>query len=224
MDLYTACDLLHINVSDRNNLDLIKKKFKRACLKYHPDKNSNNDKNGNEEKFIKVKEAYDFLNKKKETFMDQFDESLLRKYAYLFKTLESPLFKHPLFLRYVVNPIENHLLEYKTYELNPTIENLLNKDIYYLEDEHIYIPLWHHEIVFHKKIKVFIKPILYNMELDDDNNIYIKREDLHLLGISILNEKENFELKERGIPRVSENIYDATKLSTIFILPSHPSS
>lgn len=148
--------------------------------------------------------------------MDQFDESLLRKYAYFLKTLESPIFKHPLFLKYVINPIENHLSEYKTYELNPTIENLLNKDIYYLEDEHIYIPLWHHEIIFNKKIKVIIKPILYNMELDDDNNIYIKREHLHLLGISILNNE--IKLLEKGIPKISKDIYDATKLSTIFIV------
>jgi hypothetical protein len=215
MDLYAACEILHINVKDRNDQELLKKKFKRACLRYHPDKN------GNKEKFIKVQEAYEFL-KKKETFMDQFDESLLRKYAFFLKTLDSPMFKHPLFLKYFITPVENHLSEYRTYVLNPTIENLLNKDIYYLEDEHIYIPLWHHEIVFHKKIKVLIKPILYDMELDDDNNIYIKREHLPLLRISILTQSD--KILEKGIPRVSENIYDASKLSTIFILPSGPSS
>ena len=215
MDLYTACEILHINVKDRNNQELLKKRFKKACLKYHPDKN------GNKEEFIKVKEAYEYLKKKNETFMDQFDESLLRKYAFFLKTLDSPVFKHPLFLKYFITPIENHLSEYRTYVLNPTIENLLNKDIYYLEDEHIYIPLWHHEIVFHKKIRVLIMPILHNMELDDDNNIYIKREHLHLLRISNLNQTE---ILEKGIPRVSEDIYDATKLSTIFILPYHPSS
>jgi len=207
MDLYTACELLNINVSDRNNTELIKKKYKRACLKYHPDKN------GNQEKFIKLKEAYEFINKKNETIMDQFDESVLRKYAYFLKSLESPIFKHPLFLKYVVQPIENHLSEYKTYELNPTIENLLNKDIYYLEEEHIYIPLWHHEIIFNKKIRVVIKPNLNNMYLDDDNNIYIKQEDLHLLGVSNLK-----ELKI-GIPRVSKDIYDASNLSNIIITP-----
>jgi len=207
MDLYTACELLNINVSDRNNTELIKKKYKRACLKYHPDKN------GNQEKFIKLKEAYEFMNKKNETIMDQFDESVLRKYAYFLKSLEYPIFKHPLFLKYVVQPIENHLSEYKTYELNPTIENLLNKDIYYLEEEHIYIPLWHHEIIFNKKIRVIIKPNLNNMYLDDDNNIYIKQEDLHLLGVSNLK-----ELKI-GIPRVSKDIYDASNLSNIIITP-----
>jgi len=208
MDLYSACEILNINVSDRNNSELIKKKYKKACLKYHPDKN------GNKEKFIKVKEAYEFI-KKSETFMDQFDESILRKYAYFLKTIDSPLFKHPLFLKYVLNPIENHLSEYKTYELNPTIENLINKDIYYLEEEHIYIPLWHHEIIFNKKIKVIIKPVLNNLYLDDDNNIYIKREHINLLRISNLTNEIN---EKRGIPRVSKDIYDASNLSTIFIL------
>ena len=209
MDLYTACELLNIDVSDRNNTELIKKKYKRACLKYHPDKN------GNKDRFIKIKEAYEFINKKNDTIMDQFDESILRKYAYFLKTLESPLFKHPLFLKYVINPIEEHLSEYKTYELNPTIENLLNKDIYYLEEEHIYIPLWHHEIIFNKKIKVIINPVLNNMYLDDDNNIYIKREHLHLLGISNLT--NDFRELKIGIPRVSKDIYDASNLSTIII-------
>jgi hypothetical protein len=203
MDLYTACELLNINVSDRNNTELIKKKYKKACLKYHPDKN------GHKDKFIKLKEAYEFINKKNETIMDQFDESILRKYAYFLKSLESPLFKHPLFLKYVLDPIENHLSEYKTYELNPTIENLLNKDIYYLEEEHIYIPLWHHEIIFNKKIKVIIKPILNHMYLDDDNNIYIKKDDLPLVS--------NLKI-EKGIPRVSKDIYDASNLSTLFII------
>ena len=209
MDLYTACELLNIDVSDRNNTELIKKKYKRACLKYHPDKN------GNKDRFIKIKEAYEFINKKNDTIMDQFDESILRKYAYFLKTLESPLFKHPLFLKYVINPIEEHLSEYKTYELNPTIENLLNKDIYYLEEEHIYIPLWHHEIIVNKKIKVIINPVLNNMYLDDDNNIYIKREHLHLLGISNLT--NDFRELKIGIPRVSKDIYDASNLSTIII-------
>lgn len=209
MDLYTACELLNIDVSDRNNTELIKKKYKRACLKYHPDKN------GNKDRFIKIKEAYEFINKKNDTIMDQFDESILRKYAYFLKTLESPLFKHPLFLKYVINPIEEHLSEYKTYELNPTIENLLNKDIYYLEEEHIYIPLWHHEIIFNKKIKVIINPVLNNMYLDDDNNIYIKREHLHLLGVSNLT--NDFRELKIGIPRISKDIYDASNLSTIII-------
>jgi hypothetical protein len=101
------------------------------------------------------------------------------------------------------------LSEYKTYELNPTIENLLNKDIYYLEEEHIYIPLWHHEIIFNKKIKVIIKPILNHMYLDDDNNIYIKKDDLPLVS--------NLKI-EKGIPRVSKDIYDASNLSTLFII------
>ena len=96
-----------------------------------------------------------------------------------------------------------------------TIENLLNKDIYYLEEEHIYIPLWHHEIIFNKKIKVIIKPVLNNMYLDDDNNIYIKREHLHLLGISNLT--NDFRELKIGIPRVSKDIYDASNLSTIII-------
>jgi hypothetical protein len=51
------------------------------------------------------------------------------------------------------------------------------------------------------------------MYLDDDNNIYIKQEDLHLLGVSNLK-----ELKI-GIPRVSKDIYDASNLSNIIITP-----
>jgi len=210
MDIQRACEILNINLSDRNNKVLIKKKYKRACLKYHPDKN------GDETKFIEIKEAYDFLNTKHETFMDQFDESLLRKYAYLFHTLKNPIFRHPLFIKYVINPIEKHLSEYKTYVLNPTLENLLNKDIYYLEEEHVYVPLWHHEIIFDKKIKVLINPLL-DMKIDDDNNLYIRKDQLPLFGISILTNE--IKIVGKGIPRIQSNIYDASILSDIFILP-----
>lgn len=33
MDFYTACEILNLNVSDRNNLDLVKKKFKKSLSK-----------------------------------------------------------------------------------------------------------------------------------------------------------------------------------------------
>ena len=77
---------------------------------------------------------------------------------------------------------------------------MFRKDIYYLEEEKLYIPLWHQEIMFHGKIKVVLNPILPNgIELDEDNNILVSRKyvqgDSVVLGeISIsFNEKELIE-------------------------------
>ena len=63
--------------------------------------------------------------------------------------------------------------------LNPSIDNLLNKDIYKLEYENeiYYIPLWHDEIVYEVKdhfITVKCIPHLpEHISIDDNNNINI---------------------------------------------------
>lgn len=57
IDLYQILEI-NSNSSDEQ----IKKAWKKLALKYHPDKN--NDKNYSNEKFIKIKYAYDILSDK----------------------------------------------------------------------------------------------------------------------------------------------------------------
>ena len=221
MDLKKACQLLEITPSEIHT-PILKKKYKHKCLRYHPDKN------GDKEKFVELKQAYDFLSQqpKPSTFLDEMDESLLRKYLYSIYRSDLEFFKHPLFVRYFIDPVKNHLHEFKEYILHPTLEQLLRKDIYYLEEEKLYIPLWHEEITFHGKIKVTLEPkIPEGFEIDEQNNIrmpFDQNQSIIVIGsISISmteQEKKEKRIKGKGIPRIQSSIYDASELSDIILI------
>lgn len=220
MDLEKACELLEISPEEIHS-PLLKKKYKSKCLRFHPDKN------GKKEKFVELKQAYDFLSQqpKPTTFLDDLDETFLRQYLYSIYRSNMEIFKHPLFVRYFIDPVKSHLHEFKEYILHPTLEQLLRKDIYYLEEEKLYIPLWHEEIIFHGKIKVTLRPILPDgIELDESNNIiipYAMNQNRIIFGsISILitdQEKKEKRLIGKGIPRIQPSIYDASELSDIIL-------
>jgi len=202
---------------------LVKKKYKSKCLKYHPDKH------GDKAKFIELKEAYDFIlsHPKQPSFLEEFDEKMLRQYLYTVYKTDLSFFKNPFFVKHFVKPVQEHLNQYKTYTLCPSLENLFKQDIYYLEEEKLYIPLWHHEIVFHGKIKVILTPKLpSHVEIDENNNILIRCEmngSVELGTISILmteSEKNEKRLFGKGIPRVQTCIYDTHELSDIILLTS----
>ena len=89
------------------------------------------------------------------------------------------------------------------YDFNPNLQHLLNKDVYYIKEHNLYIPLWHRELVF-KNIVIVINPILPdNVVIDSDNHI-------HIYGASF-----SLVLKGKGIPMMHKNIYDYSVLSDI---------
>jgi hypothetical protein len=167
---------------------------------------------------------------KEESFLYSFDETVLGNYIHTLQFSNMDMFKHPLFVRYFIEPVQQHLASYKTYVLQPTLNQLFRKDIYYLEEEKLYIPLWHQEIVFHGKIKVILNPILpEGIVLDEDNNILVtsciqdSQDSVVLGGISIsIKDREWKEkrLQKKGIPRIRSFIYDASELSDIILMPS----
>jgi len=70
--------------------------------------------------------------------------------------------------------LQEKLSKYNIYILTPNIVNLLNSDIYKLEinNDIIYIPLWHNELNFENNI-IKIDPLLdTNISIDIDNNIH----------------------------------------------------
>ena len=70
--------------------------------------------------------------------------------------------------------LQDKLSKFNIYILTPNIVNLLNSDIYKLEvnNDIIYIPLWHNELNFENNI-IKIDPLLdYNISIDIDNNIH----------------------------------------------------
>jgi hypothetical protein len=215
MKIQDACLLLKIKPHERFDIPLLKKKYKKACLLHHPDKK------GNDTEFIRVKDAYAFLlTRPEDEFMDTIEEQQWRIYAYWLSFIE-----HPLLTQYLKQPIQQHLSAYKTYVLEPTLENMLRKDIYYLEEEQLYIPLWHQELIFYKKIRILLKPKLGNAEIDEENNLFVvlNRTDTSLRfgGISILITEEDQKrgrLLQQGIPRLSEKIYDIEHLADIIFI------
>ena len=220
MNVEKACRLLEITPNEIHTPSL-KKKYKHKCLRYHPDKK------GDKEKFIELKEAYDFLvlQPKPSTFLDDMDETLLRHYLYTIYKSDVGLFKHPLFVRHFIEPVQEHLNHFKKYVLHPTLEQLLRKDVYYLEEEQLYVPLWHEEITFYGKIKVSIEPVLPdNLRLDENNNILVYGEvkDTFVWGnLSILiseKEKKEKRILGKGIPRIKDSLYDAGELSDIILI------
>jgi hypothetical protein len=223
MNLERACFLLDISPKEIHT-PILKKKYRSKCLRLHPDKR------GDKTSFIELKDAYEFLcnQPKGGSFLDAFDETLLRQYLHTIYFSKLEVFKHPLFVRYFLDPVQDHLQSYKTYILHPTIEQLLRKDIYYLEEEKLYIPLWHQEIVFHGKIKIMIHPKLPDgIELDENNNILVSNitdTNVVVLGtISILmdeKEKKEKRIMKKGIPRIQSFIYDAQELSDIMLQSS----
>jgi hypothetical protein len=209
-----ACSLLGLQPREID-LHTLKKKYRRKCLLVHPDKK------GDTKTFLELKDAYDFLsqslNKPKSSFLDEFDVTLLRSYLASIYQSNLELFKHPLFVKHCVEPVERHLEQYKTYTLRPTLEHLIQGSIYYLEEEQLYIPLWHHEIVFHGKIKVILIPELPDtIELDDSNHVLVDEiGDMVTIGsISILTtEKERQEKRiyGKGIPMIGLSLYDSQR-------------
>ena len=214
MKIVEACLLLQIKPHERFDIPILKKKYKKACLLHHPDKK------GNDTEFIRVKEAYAFLlTRPEDEFMDTIEEKRWRLYAYWLSRLENPLLQ-----QYVIQPIQRHLSSYKTYVLEPTLENMLRKDVYYLEEEQLYIPLWHQELTFYKKIRVILNPKLGKAILDEENNLYVSIEPtdtcLRFGDISILiteEDKKRGRILQQGIPRLSEKIYDVEHLADIII-------
>ena len=81
------------------------------------------------------------------------------------------------------------------YKLYPSIDNLLNHDIFKIniENECYYIPCWHDEIIYDNSFNRFIFeciPNINNILIDDDNNIFIKEN----IEINTLLDKENYEI------------------------------
>lgn len=207
MNKEKACQLLNISLLELNK-ETLKKKYRIAILKYHPDKCE-----GNSEIFIEVKEAYEFLQK------DIKEDTPLDYYIQLIKN-----FNYSLVDTFIVEPIVNYLKKI-TYELTPSLNQLINKSVFYIAEHNIYVPLWHTEINF-KNITININPILpNNIIIDNDNNIHViinEYTESFILGdISFLIQdciKNMNLLKGCGIPRINmTNIYDYSVLSDIIL-------
>ena len=138
------------------------------------------------------------------------------------------------------NCISSKNEENEVYILNPSLSNLLQDHIYILNhnEEQLYIPLWHSEIIYDISGQVTVvrcvPELPENINIDENNNLYINIEItfeklLEQKGILIgeytnqtinkipleelyIREKQKYILKNKGISEIdTKNIFNTTK-------------
>jgi hypothetical protein len=134
----------------------------------------------------------------------------------------------------------------QVYKLNPSIDDLLNNNLYklYVNNTLFLVPLWYNESCFDNsgcEIVVICEPELpQGVELDEDNNIFIKLTIHHndlfkLINDGLLNFKlgeknydillsnlhmkreQFYKIKNEGISKVKKDIYDISEKSDIIV-------
>ncbi len=172
-------------------------------------------------------------------------ETLLEIYQFLIK-YKSTLHINDNMLTNIYDKIKDKYQDIRVFILNPTIDDLLDSNIYKLNiDDTIYpVPLWHNEIYFDSpegEIIVINKPELpEHITIDDNNNLHIVLDniifDRNLIEgktICFSLGKKIFEiecdklfikqgqyciLKNQGISKINENnIYNISLKSDIVV-------
>ena len=220
MDLNRACNILNITVPI--SLSDIKKKYYRAALSCHPDRNPDSNSTA---AFQELSDAYNFLcmhlEVEKEEVIEEecsyisiierfikvmigqnYDENTIHNIINGCKNLSIKafenidkntalkifgyieLFAEPLkidkdTINFIKDIIKNKIKDDKLYILNPSLDNLLNGDIYILnyDKDTYYIPMWHDEITYDlSNVSLIVKCIPElpkHMYLDEKNSLHI---------------------------------------------------
>ena len=169
-----AYEILEINVDEKISKNTIKKHYRMAALKYHPDKNKNADA---VQKFQKIGEAYEFLCKRNNMNEDNKNadyETLL--FSFLKKIIGNSINNDMFFI--IIKKIINICNDKSIMWLTRLNKELLIS-IYKIIDN--YKEVFHFSIEFIDKIKEIIKSktenetrIILHPLLDDlfENNLY----------------------------------------------------
>jgi hypothetical protein len=238
MPLHRCHDLFEIeNVRDVS-LEYIHKKYRKLCLKYHPDKGLEK----TSDKFIQIQQAYDRLVQEKESQPPQYscenteDESIYESLFSLFRVDN-------------LERIVDWVLDYQQARcgetvLHVTLDQVLNKEVYPYDG--VYIPLWHRRVSRHKLIDEDEKKETYVIQIHDipshiqllDNNdllVYVDKEvfNLHKKEVYIcvtenkwvsftMNDeiqKKNYHvLLGQGIPKINkDDIYDVSEMTNVIL-------
>tara|TARA_B100000768_G_scaffold176148_1_gene188493 strand:- start:541 stop:1455 length:915 start_codon:yes stop_codon:yes gene_type:complete len=141
----------------------------------------------------------------------------------------------------IKNIIDDKLRLYNIYILTPSLDNILNSEIFKLEigDETIYVPLWHQEMMYEKNI-IKIQPVLTEgITIYENNDIHIEYSDkfenvLNLIKQDIetidvyrykldihklsLKKNQTYTLKNEGIPVInSHDIFDNKSKANVVV-------
>jgi hypothetical protein len=208
---------------------LIRRKYHALSLIHHPDKPT-----GDAAKFIELKESYNFLKENEKEVIDYIDNMTRHKGLYeLYNKSLSAL------TNFVSSAIDKY--SYQTFILNPSIDQLFNRELYCHKDEKLnqklYIPLWHSSIEFEEhKLRFDIQPSLpAHVQIEENNDIIVF---LHVSNIE-MHKKVSFDIGSKsfsfvidkktyyskkyvfesiGIPSFNmNNIYDCNYFSNIVV-------
>ena len=166
----------------------------------------------------------------------------LLKYKTEYNDNDNPLLSNNI-ITIIKKILQEKLSNYNIYILSPTINNLLNNDVYKLDisNDLLYIPLWHNELKFENNI-IKIDPFLEeHIQIDVDNNIHYKYYNTfdnllfiiknnnnsititienHIYTINInkltFSKYQIYTIKNKGLPKVNTiNILDTSIKSDI---------
>lgn len=236
-----CCNIFNISNLKEENIETIKKKYYKLCLKYHPDKNISSNKNSNEH-FINIKECYDSLIyikiKENENNINNNDKSYT-----IYETIISMINIDNI--QYITNILENYYNNnIDIIKLNTTLDKVFNKELYIYENN--YIPLWH-KYIYSKQLspltRLWFNNVFFyiniidlpkNMIISNNNDIVIKLDKSKLILNTVIRLPElciqftitknivnnrKHTIYNRGIPKIDKkNIYNTTFLSDIIIL------
>ena len=142
------------------------------------------------------------------------------------------------------NIINEKIKDDEIVKLHPTIDNLMDDEIYKLDYNNTiyYIPLWHHEIIYDLSINnqliVNIIPHLdHHISIDEYNNIHIhltkpingllSKDIIFNLGNKVfkipcddlyIKKKQKYIYKKQGISKIdTRDVYNVTRRSDIIV-------
>ena len=242
MALEESCNLFQINNLDEIDEKSLRKKYHKMCLKYHPDKNKNH-----ENRFSKIKECYDILDKHikdKNTCQYEASNNISQHTESVFETIISLISIENI--EYILKLIDSYKI-YMTKEpdiitLNVSLQQIYDKCVYVMNNGH-YIPLWHS--VIHQFSVKEQKHIIYiikvhslpqNISISKNNDISVKvlkqsviQEEINTIHIceniyvdTFISAKEYYDsvviIKNKGIPKTNmKDIYNCSQISNIYL-------
>lgn len=138
------------------------------------------------------KKCIEYTNKLLEQLFDKINLNVLED-IYKFIVKNSMGLSEDM-INVIKNLINKKLIKYNIYIISPSLENIMNSEIFKLEIEEdiVYVPLWHQEMVY-ENILIKIQPILPdNITIDEYNNMHITYEERFINLLNLIKEDIKF--------------------------------